>query len=305
MRFKFSHVDLLLSMMVIIWGVNFTVIKFSLRQMTPLSFNALRFILASCCIMLILKIKEGNLRLRKKDILPVLALGLIGNTTYQLLFIFGIHNTTASNTSLILAITPIFITLFSALLRQERVGIYGWTGVLLSFIGTFLILRESAQSQISLGTKTLKGNLLLLVACVCWALYTVFCVPLLRRYSPLKLTAYTTLCGSAFLVPIAFRDLVNQPWSNISLAAWGGVLFSFSGAIVCAYLIWYYSVQKIGGTRTSVYSNVVPIVALLVARIYLSERITFYQGLGAAIILLGVYLTRQTVEVAVPAESEF
>ncbi|MCJ7560536.1 DMT family transporter, partial [Candidatus Bathyarchaeota archaeon] len=105
---RFSSLDLLLVAMSFIWGINFSVVKGALANFSPLSFNAIRFGTASLILLSLLWIRERSLGVRKKDVGRFVMLALIGNTVYQLFFIMGIARTTAINSSLILATTPIF-----------------------------------------------------------------------------------------------------------------------------------------------------------------------------------------------------
>src|SRR4030042_892514 len=118
---RFSTVDLLLIITSVVWGINFSLIKGALIDFSPLSFNAVRFGTASLILLSLLWLRERNLRIRKKDVGYFIMLGLIGNTAYQLFFINGIAFTTATNSSLIIATTPIFIVLFGAPFPVEKI----------------------------------------------------------------------------------------------------------------------------------------------------------------------------------------
>ena len=104
-------VHVMLIAMSFVWGVNFPIIKGALAELSPLSFNAIRFSTASLLLLALLYFREKNFSIRKGDISCFILLALVGNTVYQLFFIHGIARTTASNSSLILATTPIFIVL--------------------------------------------------------------------------------------------------------------------------------------------------------------------------------------------------
>ncbi len=136
------------------------------------------------------------------------------------------------------------------------------------------------------------GDLVLLGAAVMWALYTVGARPLVEKYGSVPVTAWTLWVGTAGLVAIGAPSLAGQAWGAVEAEAWGGLLFSALFSIGLAYLIWYRGVERIGNTRTSVFSNLTPVVALLFGALWLGERPTAPALLGAALILGGIFLVR-------------
>ena len=162
----FGFLDLMLLAMVLIWGINYSIVKAALTEMSPLSFNSLRFLLACALTLLLLKVIEGDMGFARRDWWRLLGLGLIGNTCYQLLFINGIDRTTAGNSALLLATTPIFISLIGTVSGTERVGKWAWVGVVFSFAGIFMVIVGSGK-ELELTGETLKGDVLILMAPSC------------------------------------------------------------------------------------------------------------------------------------------
>lgn len=279
--------------MILIWGVNYAVVKAALAEMRPLGFNSARFILASALTLLLLRLIEGDVGFARGDWWRFLGLGLIGNTCYQVLFINGIDRTTAGNSALLLATTPIFISLIGAAVGVERVGKLAWVGVFFSFAGILMVIVGS-NKELSLSRETIKGDVLILIGAAVWSLYTVLSKPMLARYSALKLTALAMLGGTPFLVLFSIPQLLAQDWAAVSWQGWLGLFFSGSMAIALCYIIWNSGVSKVGGTRTAVYSNLSPVIATIFAWLTLGEAITAFMVAGAAMIFLGIYLTRRS-----------
>jgi drug/metabolite transporter (DMT)-like permease len=289
----FGLIDLMLLAMILIWGINFAVVKAALAEMTPLSFNSLRFLLSSALTLLALKLIERDIGFVRGDWWRLLGLGLIGNTCYQLLFINGIDRTTAGNSALLLATTPIFVSLIGAAFGVERVGKWAWVGVFFSFAGIFVVILGSGK-ELSLARETIEGDMLTLVGALAWSLYTVLSKPMLSRYSALRLTALAMAAGTPFIVLFSIPQLLAQDWAAVSWRGWLGLFFSGSMAIALAYIIWNSGVSKVGGARTAVYSNLSPVIAAIFAWLTLGEAITAFMVLGAAMIFLGIYLTRKS-----------
>ena len=133
---------------------------------------------------------------------------------------------------------------------------------------------------------------MLLAAVVCWALYTIGARPLMARHSPVGVTALSMLFGTIMYLPLAATALAGQDWSTVSALTWIKLVYSALFAICIAYTIWYAAVREIGSARTSVYSNLLPIVAMVTAYFWLGEPLGLDKLAGAAAVLAGVALTR-------------
>lgn len=284
--------DSALAGLVLIWAFNFSAAKFALDDFAPLAFNGIRFILASAFMYVFMRL-SGRTRLffDRRYWLTIVGLGILGHVFYQVLFIFGLDLTLAGNASLMLAMSPVFITLLSVAARHEQVSWVAWVGVVLSFVGVALVVRGGTQA-VAFAADTVRGDLLVLAAAAGWASYTVGSAPLVRRCGALPVTAATMWVGGFVLVLVSIPSFVAQPWGAVSPAAWAAVIYSGIFAIGVAYLLWYYSVRRLGSTRTGVYSNAIPIVALLIAWLTLGEIPTWLQGVGAAGIVGGAVLAR-------------
>jgi drug/metabolite transporter (DMT)-like permease len=282
---------LALAVLIFIWAANFSVVKFALREMSPLAFNGLRFTLASILLWLIVKLGGRSMTMDRRYWPALIGLGLLGNTVYQILFIYGIDRTLAGNASLMLAATPIFTTLLSIAFRQERIAWMAWTGVVISVVGIGLVVWGGTQA-VSFGVDTVRGDLTVLAASVAWSIYTVGSNPLVRRYGALPVTAVTMWIGGFALFIVSIPSFLTQDWTAVRPVSWLALLFSGAFAIAVAYFIWYYSVRQIGNTRTTVYSNFIPVVALLIAWLMLAETPTWLQLLGAAAVVGGTVLVR-------------
>lgn len=282
---------LALAVLVLIWAANFSVVKFALRDMSPLAFNGLRFTLASILLWLIVKVGGRSTTMDRRHWPALIGLGLLGNTVYQIFFILGIDRTLAGNASLMLAATPIFTTLLSIAFRQERIASMAWTGVVISVVGIGLVVWGGTQA-VGFAADTVRGDLTVLAASVAWSIYTVGSNPLVRRYGALPVTAVTMWIGGFALFVVSIPSFLRQDWTAVRPVSWLALLYSGAFAIAIAYFIWYHSVRQIGNTRTTVYSNFIPVVALLIAWLTLAETPTWLQLLGAAAVVGGTVLVR-------------
>ena len=289
--------DGLLLLMVLIWGANYSVVKAALAEILPQAFNALRMIVASACFLAALLYK-GWPRIERRDWVRLALLGAVGHFAYQFCFMGGLARTSASNSSLIIGCSPVAVALASAVAGHERIPRAQWGGVLLSVFGVYLVVGRGAE----FGATSLAGDFLTLGAVACWAVYTVGARDLLTRYSPLAVTGVTMLVGTSLYAPATLPELLQVNWGGVHLWAWVALVLSAVLALNVAYLIWYTSVQRIGNIRTSVYSNIIPLVAMSVAAVALGERLTVWKVAGATSILLGVAITRMVTRPTAPPD---
>jgi drug/metabolite transporter (DMT)-like permease len=281
--------DLLLLLMALIWGVNIAVVKYGTLHLAPLAYNGVRVSIAALSLLGIAA-AMGKPWPRRRDVLVLMALGMLGNGLYQLLFIEGIAHTRAGNAALVLAATPAFVALIGWMRGVERIGRRGMVGIAISVIGIGLVV--SGQAPMGAGRSTLFGDLLVLGGTVCWAAFTVLLKPYTARVDAVQVSGLTMAGGSIPLVMISTPAIRATHWGAVEPMVWGAIVFSGIGALVIAYLCWYRGVRVLGPTRTSMYGNLQPVVALIFAWALLHEVPTLMQGLGAFSIITGLLLTR-------------
>lgn len=301
-RTRFTGLDLLLLLVILAWGTNLSVVKVALRDFPVHAFNALRMIVAAVAFSaVLLRAQPADRRIDRRDWARVLTLGLVGGTVYQLLFMNGVPRTSVANSGLIFGLSPVVISLLSAAVGHERLTWTRWAGGLLSVVGLYFVVGVGA----SLSVNSLVGDAYVFLAMLGWAVYSVASRPLLGRYSPTVLTAWTSVVAAPFYVAITLPSILATEWGTVSALSWGLMLWSSTFCLVLAYVIWYTGVQRLGATRTSAYSNLIPIVAIAVAWVWLGEPVTSAQAVGAAAILAGVFLTRLSPVVLHPLSGRF
>jgi drug/metabolite transporter (DMT)-like permease len=288
---KIGKTDLLMLMTVLLWAVNLSVIKIGLRELTPHAFNAIRLTIASLVYLGLLAFGRGRPVLAKGDGWKAVGLGVLGITAYQLFFIQAISRTNASTASVIMATSPIFIALLSTALGQERIHWAGWVGILISCAGFLLVVASENGGSVFNGNGA-RGAILIILANICWAGYTVFSKPVLERSSPVGLAAVGTAAGTFLYLPFTVKEVAAVEWHKISWAGWGAILYSGLIAIVLCFIIWYASLREVGSSKTGIYSNLTPIFAVAFAGLFLGERFSTIEAVGSAVVLAGVYMTR-------------
>ena len=186
------------------------------------------------------------------------------------LFIGGLARTSVANSSLMLAATPVVIALISAAMGQDRIGRLHWVGAALSMFGIYLVVGHAPKG----GGASVTGDAMMFTGVICWAIYTLGARHLMQRHSPVGVTGLSMAIGTMVYVPLMSGNVLRTQWSTVSTGTWIALIYSALFALGVAYTIWYMAVREIGSARTSVYSNLVPIVAMVTAVLTLGERMT-------------------------------
>ena len=286
---RLSVHDLGMLLVCIIWGFNFSVTKSAFDQIAPLPFTAIRFVISSLLLLLVLRIVEGPAKLPPGALKQLIILGVVGNTCYQLAFILGLARTTATNSALILSTLPTVVAVFAGALGLERITPRMRLGIALGTVGVVLVI---ATRGVGFDRGTFIGDLVTVLAVLCWAAYTLGLRQVSKGVSSLRVTTITTLTGTPGLLLAGLPGVLRLDWRAVGLDAWLAVAYSSVLSLVVAYLLWNRSVKAIGSARTAIYMCITPLVAVLGAWILLGERPQPLQGVGAALIITGVLLTR-------------
>lgn len=267
------------------WGFSFVVSKYAMQQgLGEFTLAFVRYIFVCLVMMPLLRLKEGSWNLpAKKDWPAVILSGVMGISLYFVCEYMGVMRTTVANASLVLAAIPIFSILWGAL-RGRKYRAACWLGVAVSLLGVFFVAYFGASEEGGgFNTTVLFGNLLLLVACVCWVIYLEISDRLLHKYSSLTLTAWQGVAGLVALFPMA---LIEGPkWQSVSAGGWSAAIFL---ALVCSALcfFWYAQALKaLSPIQAAIFINLNPIVAVLAGVLLLHESINGMQIVGGVLIV--------------------
>ena len=293
----FGLTDVSLLLMALIWGVNYTSVKYATSVIEPLAFNGVRVTLAAISLVLIAQVATRIFTIEPegwpgaRDAIALVLLGMLGNGVYQILFVEGIARTRAGDAALLISAAPAFIAIIGRLRGTEQVSSRGVVGIALSILGMGFVVIGTTNAD---GDQRamLLGDSLLLISSLCWSIYTVYLQPYTHRTGGIHLSALTMVGGMVPLLAVAAPAMLATDWTHVPTLAWGSLAYSGFFALVIAYLFWYAGVRVLGPTRTAMYANLQPIFAVAVASLVLGEVITGWQVAGAISIITGLVLTR-------------
>jgi drug/metabolite transporter (DMT)-like permease len=283
--------DGLLLLMILIWGSNFSIVKVALIDFPEGPFNAMRLVVATIVYLAVIFGTSARARLQtlsRRDWVELFFLGSVGTFLYQFCFVASVKRTSVGNGSLIIGISPIVIALLSAMVGHERIRPVRWLGIGVAMLGLYLVVGHG----VDLTGQTWRGDALMMGGVICWAVYSVASQGILKRQSPLLVIGLTFSIGATLYVLTLMPVLVTTDWGAVSGFSWAMMLTSALLALNLSYWIWYTGLQRLGGSRTSVYSYLTPVVAMAVAAVWLGEPVSGNQIAGAGAILAGLLITR-------------
>ncbi len=284
------------------------VMKFAIGEIDAFVFNAFRLPLSAAVLGICVWIESrsetsgpaglsqsepANLPRARIGWTSIALFAVFSGGFYQILFILGMDRTTAGNTALIMSSMPMWTALLSFFLLKEKLG-KAWFGIIITFLGTLVV--TIPKGGFSAESEFLLGNTLILISALAWSLGAIISRPMLQYVTPIRLAFYATfgtLPIHFFMVwyfsPSAMATIQELfTWQVIACIFYSGI---FSTGL--AYAMWNLGVKQMGASHASVYQNLVPLIALLVAWYFLAETVSLAQLAGGAMIIFGLFVSRQ------------
>jgi drug/metabolite transporter (DMT)-like permease len=279
--------DLMLLATVTLWALNFTVSKYVLTHgLEPLSYSTTRYFVAALLFAGITRVSEGTLAVSARD-LPL----LLGCSAVLLLnqvsFVYALHFSTASTVALLFGTLPIFTGLIAAAVGVEPLSTRFAAASLLSFAGVALIAVGSGGEV----SGSIKGDALALLGAATWAAYTVAIPPLMGKYSPYRISVVVLLATTLMLALVGKGQLEAQTWPSDGLL-WAGFAFAVIGPLVVTNVLWFRATTRVGPSHASMFANLQPFLAAIVAVLVLSESLSVAQIVGGVAIAAGIVIAR-------------
>jgi drug/metabolite transporter (DMT)-like permease len=271
------------------WGANVVAVKAAIADMPPVFFAFSRFGMAFLVLLVVLKWREGSIGLPRRDVVPLFLLGLAGFGLYQDLWATALGQTTASNSALITAATPVSTMLLCAAVGSDTLSRAKVIGGAIAFSGAVGVV--VATHGIGF-TGASAGDLMTFVATVCWAFYVAFGTPVLRRHSPLRTATWAIGFGCLGMLPLAVFQAATFDFARIQPGTIGLLLYCTLLPAAAANVVMFEVVKVLGPARTMLFQFLVPAVAVIMAAIFLGEAIVVGQLIGGVVIVVGILVSR-------------
>jgi drug/metabolite transporter (DMT)-like permease len=283
------NVYVVLGIQILFASATHIVAKSVVRDVDALTLTFLRGVISAVGFFLVLIGRGVKIRFQKEHVRSIFLLGFLA-TFNQFLYLYGMKYTTAANGALLYAATPIFVLLLSRFILKEEITFRKFSGIVLAFTGVTIVIFERGLSA---SAEFTFGNMIILLAVITWALYTILGKPLVLKMGALSATASANFAGLFLLFPFGMYGASAFPFEHLHSSDWAGIFYLGIGTSIIGYLLWYYALRRIDASRLAVFSNGQPIVASIMSVIFLDATISIQFVIGGIITIGGVILAQR------------
>jgi drug/metabolite transporter (DMT)-like permease len=286
----------LIFLMVAFWSGNYIAGKIALREFSPMLLAGLRIGFAGVMILPVYVWERVSKPAEKPAAAKIgcparpLLLGLLGVTLNQVFFIVGLSRTSVAHAAILIGLTPIQVLIIARLRGQERITARKAFGMAIALAGVAVlkVFEPSAATG-----ATWLGDFLMLLAGLCFALFTVFGKEVTEQYSTITMNTYAYVGGALALLPLTLWEAARQPLAQIGAEAWIAAIYMALFPSVIAYLIYYHALAHMTASRVSAFSYLQPVFASIMGVAILGESLGAPVIAGGVVILCGVYLAER------------
>lgn len=282
-----TYIALIISM--VFWGFSFVWSKVALETYSPITIIFFRLIVSSIAILIFAKISKIKLKVSKKDLKLFVLLALFEPFLYFLGETFGLQKVSATTTAVLISIIPIFVPIFVFLIFKEKLRKINFIGSIISFIGILMIV---LNNNFKLETS-LSGILLISLAVFAAVGYSLAVKKIVEKYTPVLIVLYQNTIAIILFLPlflyIDLESFINlEPNANSLFAIIELGIFASS----IAFILFAYGITKIGVSKASFFTNLIPIFTSIIAFFILSEKLSFIKYLGIFVVVSGLFLSQ-------------
>jgi len=278
---------------VLIWGGSHLAIRVALYSFTPLALAMVRLALSSLCLGAYARWAGETFAVPRRDVLPLLGLGILSFTVFQFFINTAQTFTTPAHASLMVGTMPIFAALAARVLLRERITFLRAAAILMAFVGVAIVILGSARGAGGARDVAL-GDLLALGTAIVWALASVLSKPYLRRYSTAKFSTLTLFGGTLSAIPFGAPAALRISWGAVSGTGLGLLLYLSVCSTSMANAMWNRGISAVDVSQAAIFGNLIPVATLILSALLLGERITLPLVGGGALVIAGAYLTQRT-----------
>jgi len=261
------------------------VAKVVLEQVDAFTLTLVRTLISAAAMGVILLLRGKSPSVRREDYAMFFWLAFLGVPLNQFLFLYGLRFTIPSNAALLYATTPVIVLVFSHFFLGERLTGLKAAGVVLGFAGVTIVIFERGLSA---SMDYLFGNVMIFIAVIAWALYTVYGRKMIVKYGPIETSALSLIGGTILFLPVGVVSALHFSFGSLTTANWVQIGYLSIVTSVISYLLWYYALGRIEAGKVALFSNFQPIIVTALAVTLLGQTITLPFVVGGCIAIAGV-----------------
>ncbi len=284
------HPYLLLVFATFFWGTNFAFSRMIVTEVPPFQLSVLRWVIASIVFLpFVFNELKQNKTILRTNWKALLFLALTGISGFNTVLYISIQYTTSINASLVNSVSPLFIVLLSVIFLKEKLLTFQYIGVIVSIFGVLIVITRGNLE--TLWNLTLNpGDLLVLVAVICWSIYSV----LMKKFGvhlPKKSTFIITIyLGILALIPFALFERTYHPviLTDLPFEVIIGVIYLGIFPSIISFICWNEGVMQVGPGKAAIYLHLIVVFTTILAIIIGGETLALPQMIGGLFILTGV-----------------
>jgi drug/metabolite transporter (DMT)-like permease len=272
----------------LIYGLNFSIAKSVMPDfIRPLALVSIRSVITAS-LFWITSLFLPKERVEKRDLLYIFGCSFLGVVINQVLFLKGLDMTTPINSSIILAINPVAVFVFAAIILKEKISLVRGGGLAVGLAGIMLLILHEGRPDLS--SRTFLGNVYTLINTLSWALFTVVIKRMLEKYTPVTVMKWVFFFGMFTNIPLGYSQLSTTDWHAFTPSAWIAVGFVVVCATYLGYLLLIYGLRRLSPTIVSSYTYSQPVIAAIVATMIGQDSIRLVDVTSSILIFAGVFM---------------
>jgi len=276
----------------LLFAINYIVSKLGMSSFDPFTFAYLRVLGAAIILNVLIR---GATPLSRADFKRVVLYALLGVVINQTMFLGGLALTSAHVAAILITAVPVFTLAAALVFKEERVTAMKVAGIGLAAAGALVVVGGEGFGGT---TKSLIGDLLIVGNSLSYALFLVLSKPDMGRLSPRRVIARMFAIAAVLMLPIAAVPMLRLHWRAVPPGAWLSLAFVIAGPTIAAYLLNAWALAHTDSSLVAAYTYLQPVLTVLLAAMFLGERIRVAAVVAGVLIFAGVWLASRAARIA-------
>ena len=271
----------------VVYGTSYVVARVTLESVPPATLAFSRLLIAWLALALLSRAQPAP-SLSRDDRRAIAFMGILGFAAAYVCSNWGIAHSTATNAALLITVEPVAMILLSPWYLGERLSRRGAVGAALTIVGTVVLVVDGIPGVTERLVPHWAGDLVLVLAGVAYASYSLLGRRVLERHAPLAVTTRSLMWGAAALMPFAGLEWASGARPAWTVAAVTGTAYLAVVITALGYVVWNWALARVPAPRAAIFLNVQPIVGALLGTVLLGEPVTVFTVLGGVLVMTGL-----------------